>query len=425
MSQVRLPTAGITDRELPQHILNLIGDLSNRRPEIRHRAVRELRANVAAELREMSAEAGSAFFTSFQTRIFNVLMRNEDPHSRLCSIELIDELIDMKLEFQETATSRFANYFRFVVQQETNEQVLEAIARSLGHLARAGGALTVDTSQFFIRESLEWLRANESPPKRLAAVLILKELAQHTPTLFNQHIHEFLTLVWAALKDPSEHTRVKAIEALRVCLFGISKRESVWRNNCFSSIFKAASSVFTSKPQSPSHCIHGALLVLGELLTHTGEFMYSRIIEACEHVFAHRDSKNARIAMCVIWLMPRLACLSPDAFVRKYLPSAVTYLIKELKGQNREIAFLSLGEMASAVGDHLVHWLPQILAEVQAGMYITLLTPLSSLSFSLPLILALLTSSPPPTSPHPLPPLPFLSPFLPFQVYLKSHVGKS
>ena len=104
-----------------------------------------------------------------------------------------------------------------------------------GHLARAGGTLTSDFVEFEVKRALEWLQGtarrlvvplltntarnptfnplysrfclllstgDRSEQRRHAAVLVLKELAEHAPTLFNVHVSSFLDHVWVALRDP-------------------------------------------------------------------------------------------------------------------------------------------------------------------------------------------------------------------------------
>jgi hypothetical protein len=156
---------------------------------------------------------------------------------------VIDELIEFKCEAQETIIIRFAHCFRILFQQHHSDPVvLEYAAKgtirslchstcflylwisralnfwgccvfgcflvwfvALGHLARAGGALTVDIVQFQVKEALEWLDQEDgSERRRLAAVLVLKELARNTPTLFNAYVDGFLDNIWTALRDPNE-----------------------------------------------------------------------------------------------------------------------------------------------------------------------------------------------------------------------------
>jgi hypothetical protein len=74
---------------------------------------------------------------------------------------------------------QFANCVRLLIQQPTTQTepaVLEVASKALGHLARSGGALTVDFVEFNIKQSLEWLHHDKSDKKRLAAVLVLKGL---------------------------------------------------------------------------------------------------------------------------------------------------------------------------------------------------------------------------------------------------------
>src|SRR5690242_1687285 len=61
-------------------------------------------------------------------------------------------------------------------------------AQALGHLARAGGSLTADFVEFEVKRALEWLQGDRSEQRRHAAVLVLKELAENAPTLFNVHV---------------------------------------------------------------------------------------------------------------------------------------------------------------------------------------------------------------------------------------------
>ena len=70
-------------------------------------------------------------------------------------------------------------------------------SKALGHLARAGGALTVEFVEFQIKQSLEWLQVERNERRHLAAVLVLRELAQNTPTLFNVYVDDFLEHIWS------------------------------------------------------------------------------------------------------------------------------------------------------------------------------------------------------------------------------------
>ena len=72
--------------------------------------------------------------------------------------------------------------------QTTDSRVLVQASKTLGHLARKGGTLTADFVVFEVSRALEWLQSDRFEGRRLAAVLVLKELAENAPTLFYGHV---------------------------------------------------------------------------------------------------------------------------------------------------------------------------------------------------------------------------------------------
>ncbi len=52
--------------------------------------------------------------------------------------------------------------------------------------------------------------------RRYAAVLVLRELAQQAPAVFNVHVKSFIDAIWSALKDTRLHVREGAVAALKV-----------------------------------------------------------------------------------------------------------------------------------------------------------------------------------------------------------------
>ena len=58
----------------------------------------------------------------------------------------------------------------------------------------------IEYVEFEIKRALEWLGGNDN--KKLAAVLILRELAIHTPTLFYMQFQQFFDNIFSAVRDP-------------------------------------------------------------------------------------------------------------------------------------------------------------------------------------------------------------------------------
>ena len=164
-------------------------------------------------------------------------------------------------------------------------------SRALGHLAAKGGAVIADTIDFEIKRALEGLSGERQENRRLASVLVLKELAHNAPTLFNVYVAEFLDKIWTALRDPKEQVRIGAVDALRACLTMIFERQSSMRLQWYYKIYDEA--IKGLRQTSPEN-IHGSLLTIGELLRSTGEFLCPRFKEICDWV--------RQTGLCIVFL---------------------------------------------------------------------------------------------------------------------------
>ena len=60
--------------------------------------------------------------------------------------------------------------------------------------------LSLEYVEFEVKRAIEWLGGNEH--KKIAAVLILRELAIHTPTLFYMQFQQFFDNIFTAVRDP-------------------------------------------------------------------------------------------------------------------------------------------------------------------------------------------------------------------------------
>ena len=67
-----------------------------------------------------------------------------------------------------------------------------------------------------VKRSLEWLHGEGAGNKRYAAVLILREMAENAPAVFNVHVRSFIEIIWAGLRDPKVLVREASVAALKV-----------------------------------------------------------------------------------------------------------------------------------------------------------------------------------------------------------------
>ncbi|XP_042517087.1 serine/threonine-protein kinase TOR isoform X2 [Macadamia integrifolia] len=317
-----------------------------------------LKKHVEEEARDLSGEAFSRFMDQLYDCISGLLDSN-DVAENLAALRAVDELIDVNLGESASKVSKFSNYMRTVFEVKRDPEILVLASRVLGHLARAGGAMTADEVERQVKTALDWLGGDRIEYRRFAAVLILKEMAENASTVFNVHVPEFVDAIWVALRDPTLAVRERAVEALRACLRVIEKRETRWRVQWYYRMFEATQDGLGRN--APVHSIHGSLLAVGELLRNTGEFMMSRYREVAEIVLRYLEHKDKLVRLSITSLLPRIAHFLRDRFVTNYLTICMDHILAVLRiHAERASGFIALGEMAGALDGELIHYLPTI-----------------------------------------------------------------
>eukprot|EP00898_Chlorokybus_atmophyticus_P008681 jgi/Chlat1/8814/Chrsp90S08148 len=348
---------------------NLLADLCSQAQGIKVREDRDnaLRDYVESEARDFTGEAFTRFMSDVYDRIYR-LINSHDRAEKLGGVLAIDELIDIKLGEEANKITRFANYLHDVFQPSCDVGTMTAASRALGHLARTGAALAADVVELEIKRALDWLRSpDRSEMKLFAAVVILKELAENAPTVFNVHVSPFVESIWFALRDEKLLVREAAVSALRACLCIIEKRETRHRVQWYYRMFEQTQDGLTRNLSTES--IHGSLLTIGELLRYTGEFMLARYKEVVETVLKYRDHREKLIRRSVTALIPRLAKFSPDRFVMSYQQVCMAHLVNVMKSSNERVhGFEAVGELAGAVGPRLEPHLPVIVERIRESI---------------------------------------------------------
>lgn len=322
-----------------------------------------LKRQVEEEARNLSGEALSRFMDQLYERITGLLASN-DVAENLGALRAIDELIDLSLGENASKVSKFSQYIRSAFETKRDPEILILASRVLGHLARAGGAMTADEVEHQVKVALEWLQGDRVEYRRFAAVLILKEMAENASTVFNVHVPEFVDVIWVPLRDPTLAVREKAVEALRACLRVIEKRETRWRVQWYYRMFEATQDGLGKN--APIHSIHGSLLAVGELLRNTGEFMMSRYREVAEIVLRYLEHRDRLVRLSITSLLPRIAHFLRDRFVTNYLTICMNHILHVLeKPAERASGFIALGEMAGALDGELINYLPTITSHLR------------------------------------------------------------
>lgn len=335
----------------------ILADLCTRGPP-KDGAASALKKHVEEEARDLSGEAFSRFMDQLYDRI-SCLLESSEVSENMGALRAIDALIDVTLGESASKVSKFSSYMRTVFEVKRDPEILSLASNVVGHLARAGGAMTADEVERQIKTALEWLCGERIEYRRFAAVLILKEMAENASTVFNVHVPEFVDAIWIALRDPTLAIRERAVEALRACLGVIEKRETRWRVQWYYRMCEAAQ-VGLGKNASV-HSIHGSLLAVGELLRNTGEFMMSRYREVADIVLKYLEHRDRLVRLSITSLLPRIAHFLRDRFVTNYLKICMDHILAVLRiPAERASGFIALGEMAGALDGELIPYLPTI-----------------------------------------------------------------
>ncbi|KAI9910180.1 hypothetical protein PsorP6_010397 [Peronosclerospora sorghi] len=394
----------LQDRE---HVETLLSSLVQRLDvtdvATRHTRVAELYGAVAVLSRQLSAERFAKALGYLTPQLYHLLQKGSSESAQLGVLLAIERLIDVSNEDQFI---RFVNYLRYFLQEpHTSRTALLAATSAMGKLAasRVSGTLVASFVDFEAKRAFEWLQ--EGPPgatpasrsdvlsqRRLAACFVLRELAQAAPTLFHVNLTTFFQSIWGAVRDPRVEIREAATSALAACLQLITKRQTrhrvQWYCKVYDQVFEGLGTVRPSTRSAssaalsnPSHhaplatwdCAHGSLLVIGELLAHTGRFMVPRFREVCDTVFRYKDAKDRRVHRVVSTLLPQLAEFCPGAFVQYYLDECIAHLTKRIlayaaPASERGVAFLAMGRLALAVRDAFVPHLAPILKLVKESL---------------------------------------------------------
>ncbi len=113
-------------------------------------------------------------------------------------------------------------------------------------------------------------------------------------------------------------------------------------------------------------------LFVGELSLKTGDFVTSKFKDICDVMLKYKETKDKHIRragikyffslrfvfnsyFAVISMLPRLAKCSPDLFALNHLLTCISHLLAALRSNSdRSLAFVSLGEIAVALGDSIL-----------------------------------------------------------------------
>ncbi|KAL1936471.1 hypothetical protein VTP01DRAFT_605 [Rhizomucor pusillus] len=334
-----------------ENLNRIFNDLKSKHEDRRQKAADELRETAASAARELSDEKLARFTSDINKRI-SELMHGNDNNEKLGAITAIDRLIDLE---PEGYANRFHNYLRHVLPYH-DPQVMIPAAKALGRLAISSSTFTADLVDTQVEHALEWLHGDRS---RLAAVLVLRELAINAPTLIYAYVHRILDFIWVALRDPRQIIRENAADCLSQCLEIVQQRETPMRKTWYNKIWQEANKGL--QLHSPE-ATHASLLAMRELLLHAGMFMTDMYKDVCTIILDRKDARDQLIRKTVVTIIPTLASYDPTTFADQYLHKSMSHLLGLLrKDRDKRDAFIVIGQVALQVKSNMNPYLDAIL----------------------------------------------------------------
>ena len=97
--------------------------------------------------------------------------------------------------------------------------------------------------------------------------------------------------------------------------------------------------------------------------------MKENFLDAAEQILSFKMHKELTIRKMVITLIPTLAVYDTQTFSEHFLHKAMAHLLTQLdKTQERVVAFIAIGHVATAVGSDMKPFLESIMMHVKMGL---------------------------------------------------------
>uniref|UniRef100_A0A914W4K3 Serine/threonine-protein kinase TOR n=1 Tax=Plectus sambesii TaxID=2011161 RepID=A0A914W4K3_9BILA len=245
-------------------------------------AAHELFSYVNGELKDNPNSFVEEFLYRFDVKaeqsIIHDMISSNDSGERKAGIFMIVCLIEAYINLGDMSkrVPRFSNYLLKKSLTSTDQSVMELAARAIAYVVITSKTYAAEVVEKSLNQACEWLEeAEPNESRRLAAVLLSRELARCTPTFFFQRATRFFDHVFKVIKDAKPNVREEAVGALRAALVVTSQRETKqqtkthWYKHCYDE----ATHCFRHESASPNapnlqrdDRWHSGLLIINELL---------------------------------------------------------------------------------------------------------------------------------------------------------------
>ncbi|CAK5054272.1 unnamed protein product [Meloidogyne enterolobii] len=193
-------------------------------------------------------------------------INSSDASEKQAGIYLILCLADASFDEETTKITNFARNLLRMLTMNSQESVIRLASKAVAYLILTSKSYAVELMEVALNQCFEWLEEQQrSEQRRLAAVILAKDLAIFTQSHFFQRANQFFANIFKCIRDSKPNLRLAAAEALRAGLAVTSQRETKHKNEWYNKCIKEACQ-FDFPTISRDDILHGSLLIFNELL---------------------------------------------------------------------------------------------------------------------------------------------------------------
>ncbi|RHZ26301.1 hypothetical protein DYB37_004840 [Aphanomyces astaci] len=332
--------------------------LRNSNAVIRTKTARSLCIYLESEARDLPMADYTTVVSAISSCITEMVL-GADITDRTGGIVAMDHLVDLFIaDNNDSKIVEFAHALVKVFEKTSSNELptLRAAGRALGHLVSSGGTSLIEfVEEYHMKPALQWLGNENFQVRRQAAVVIMRELAINAPAILFRHVDTFFDVIWNAFGDSKQQTRESAADALQACFSLLQARDSNRKTQWYTRTYDEwRRGLERGSPES----MHGAFLILNELLRNSGDFMFPNFDRVGHLVLGYQTHKSSVVRRAVINLLPRLAKFNSSTFLEKFYRPSMQYLLEVASQTNppastRGDALLSIGKLSLAIGSPL------------------------------------------------------------------------
>ncbi|KJH44456.1 HEAT repeat protein [Dictyocaulus viviparus] len=238
-------------------------------------------------------------------------------------------LAETSIDGESNRVVRFANFLlKVLTMPNMDEAGMELAARALAFLIQTSKSYAAELVEKCLDQCLEWIEEPiRNEQRRLASVLLARELAMFTSTSFFLRANVFFKNIFTVIRDPKPQIRIGAINALHAALTITSQREAKLKTEWYTKCYAEALKTLKISELSKDDRTHSMLLVF-----RIADAKFERIrLEAFD---IHQTELS--IATPIEWLtQQRVACTVESSTAR----TVVLTNFAEICGHARTAAF--------------------------------------------------------------------------------------